>query len=159
MHLLSNNRNIDFCNELELLEIEDLKDNYVKISRELDQSIMEGNYKQIAEIKKSVNDRFYNNYLETFTSAIRFQIARSAEKSYDSLSIINALQILMMNNQEDLYTFIQYEVENIENREFDWKLGNDRVNFIPINKDKISIPAYKIISDTMTLAIELEKII
>ena len=47
LYLLSNNKTTDFSTEVELLMKEDLTNSYIKISRNLEQSIMEGNYKQI----------------------------------------------------------------------------------------------------------------
>jgi len=160
LHLLANNRTTDFCTELELLDVVDLNSPYVKISRDLETCIMEGNYKHIQNIKSaSVNLPHYNDYLEKFDSAIRFQIARSAEKSYDSLNLNDAVGLLMLNNVQELYAFIKFDCESRENREIEWNISHDRVNFIPINRDKMFIPASSIIEDTISLATEIEKII
>jgi 26S proteasome regulatory subunit N12 len=160
LHLLANNRTTEFCTELELLDVSDLSNNYIKISRDLEMCIMEGNYKHIFNIKsQATNIPHYNYYLEKFDDAIKFQIARSAEKSYDSLSLNDALSLLMLNNMNELQNFIITETETIESREIDWKILNDRVYFIPINKEKTSIPSYRIIDETVSMAIEIEKII
>jgi 26S proteasome regulatory subunit N12 len=160
LHLLSNNRTTEFCTELELLDIVDLNNVYVKISRDLETCIMEGNYKHIDNIKSAAkNYSHYNFYLEKFNDAIKFQIARSAEKSYESLSLKDALVLLMLNSTGELNEFIKNETETLENREIDWKVVNDRVHFIPINKEKTSIPSNRIILDTVTMGIEIEKII
>jgi 26S proteasome regulatory subunit N12 len=160
LHLLANNRTTEFCTELELLDVPDLNSSYVKISRDLETCIMEGNYKHIQNIKsESMNLPHYNDYLEQFDNAIRFQIARSAEKSYDSLSLNDAAALFMFNNIHELNNFIKYDNESREAREIDWKVSHDRVHFIPINRDKMSIPSHSIIEDTITLATEIEKII
>jgi len=160
LHLLANNKTTDFCTELELLDAADLNSPYVKISRDLETCIMEGNYKHIQNIKsESMNLPHYNDYLEKFDSAIRFQIARSSEKSYDSLSLNDAVALLMLNNVQELNDFIKYDIARQEAREIDWQISYDRVYFIPINRDKMSIPASSIIEDTITLATEIEKII
>jgi 26S proteasome regulatory subunit N12 len=160
LHLLASNRTTEFCTELELLDIADLNNNYIKVSRDLETCIMEGNYKHILSIKsQSTKLPYYNYYLEKFDDAIRFQIARSSEKSYDSLTQADAVSLLMMNNLQELTNFIKNENETRENREIDWKISNERVYFIPINRDKMSIPATRIIEDTITLASEIEKII
>jgi 26S proteasome regulatory subunit N12 len=160
LHLLANNRTTEFCTELELLDVADLNSPYVRISRDLETCIMEGNYKHIQNIKsESINLPHYKDYLEKFDNAIRFQIARSAEKSYESLSLNDAFALLMLNNVQELNSFIKYDNESREAREIDWQISYDRVHFIPINRDKLSIPAQSIIEDTITLATEIEKII
>lgn len=158
LSLLSSNRTTDFSTEIELLDKEDLSNSFIKISRNLEQSIMEGNYKQIAQMKQS-SDQFYNYFLSKFDDAIRYQIARSAEKSYDSLKISNAMQMLMLANEGELNSFIKAQNEQIEDREINWTISGDRIVFTPLNKEKESIPAYSIISDTLRLGIEMEKII
>lgn len=157
LQLLSNNRGTDFSTEIELINIKDLNDPNIKISRNLEQNIMEGNYKQIQNMKNST-DNFYNYYLNKFDDAIRFQIARSAEKAYDSLKINDAISYLMLNNADELAQFAEKQ-NNVENREIDWKIQNDRVYFIPLVEEKETIPAYRIIHDSMKLGIEMEKII
>lgn len=160
LHLLANNRTTEFCTELELLDVSDLNNNYIKISRDLETCIMEGNYKHIFIIKSQSNNLpHYNYYLEKFDDAIKFQIARSAEKSYDSLTINDALSLLMLNNINELQNFIKYETETIESREIDWKIVNDRIYFTPINKEKMSIPSHRIIEESVTMGVEMEKII
>lgn len=157
LHLLSNNRTTDFSTEIELIDIKDLSNPYIKASRDLEQSIMEGNYKHLFQMKNS-NDEFYNYYLEKFDDAIRFQIARSAEKSYDSLKASDAIALFMFSNANELQAFVKTQNEN-EDKEIDWKLTGDRILFIPLNKEKASIPAYRIINDSIYLGIETEKII
>lgn len=94
---------------------------------------MEGNYNHIYSIKASVNIPYYNYYLDQFDLAIRFQIARSAEKSYQSLKISDALKLLNLNTAADLTTFIRYDTEtHSENREIDWLIQNDRLYFVEV---------------------------
>lgn len=132
LHLLANNRTTEFCTELELLDIQDLNNNYIRVSRDLEQCIMEGNYKHIFSIKSSINNPHYNYYLEKFDEAIKFQIARSAEKSYDSLKLNDAVQLLMLNSTQELNNFIKHELETLENREINWDIRGDRLEFLPV---------------------------
>jgi len=160
LHLLANNRTTDFCTELEILNVSDLNNIYVKISRDVETCIMEGNYKHIINIKSESNNLpHFNYYLEKFDDAIKFQIARSAEKSYDSLNLNDAVSLLMLGNIKQLNDFIKKEIENLESREIDWKVKDDRLYFIPINKEMASIPSHRIIDETVNMAIEVEKII
>ena len=160
LHLLANNRTTEFCTELETLDFDSLNNSWVKVSRDLETCIMEGNYKHIFLIKSQVqNQPHYNYYLRKFDDAIKFQIARSAEKSYESLRIQDAVELLMLNSQNDLVNFIKNEAENLEEREIDWKIISDRLHFHPINKEKMSIPSHRVIDNTVKMGVEIEKII
>ena len=54
---------------------------------------------------------------------------------------------------------INEELLDFENREIDWQISGDRILFIPLEKEKESIPAHDIIRDTFILGNEVEKII
>ena len=69
------------------------------------------------------------------------------------------MQMLMLANEGELNNFIKAQNEQIEDREINWTISGDRIVFTPLNKEKESIPAYSIISDTLRLGIEMEKII
>jgi 26S proteasome regulatory subunit N12 len=160
LHLLANNRTTEFCTELESLDFSSLNDSWVRVSRDLETCIMEGNYKHIFSIKSQVqNQPHYNYYLKKFDEAIKFQIARSAEKSYESLRLQDALDLLMLQSQNELFNFIQNETDKLEEREIEWKIINDRLVFHPINKEKMSIPSHRVIDNTVKMGAELEKII
>ena len=159
LHLLANNRNTDFSTEVELISIKDLNDPNIRISINLEQSIMEGNYKALAQMKQS-SDQFYNFYLGKFDQAIRYQIARSAEKAYDSLKIVDAMSLLGINNEMEMSEFVNAQNEDgREGKEIQWVVQGERIVFVPINKEKESIPAYNIMADTLKLGIEVEKIV
>ena len=159
LFLLSNNRTTDFSTELELLDIRDKTNPYIKVSIDIEQCIVEGNYSHLAGLKNS-NDENYNYYLNKFDDTIRFQIARSMEKSYDNLNCNAAMQLLMIKNEGDLNEFIRQQNENPrEDREILWKREGNKIKFIPLNENKASIPAYRIFNDSLLLGIETERIV
>lgn len=98
--------------ELELLQLDEQQNEYIKVPIGLEQSILEGSYKIV--MKNEIQDTNYNYYLKKFDSAIRFQIARSAERSYDSLKLNDAISLLKLNNSDQLVSYIKNEVETIE---------------------------------------------
>jgi hypothetical protein len=93
---------------------------------------MEGNYKHIFIIRNSLTDQHYKYYLDKFDDAIRFQIARSSEKSFDSLKVNDAISLLNLKNNQELTAFIKHETETLESREIDWQIQGDRLHFIPV---------------------------
>ena len=159
LFLLSNNRTTDFSTELELLNTKDRSNPYIKVSLDIEQFIVEGNYSHMANLKNSTDEN-YNYYLNKFDDTIRYQIARSMEKSYESLDNNNAMQLLMLKNENDLNEFIRQQNENPrEDREILWKKEGNKIKFIPINENKASIPAYRIFNDSLLLGIETERIV
>ena len=48
----------------------------------------------------------YNFFIEKFVDAIRYEIARSAEVSYDSLSLNDMLRMFMITDMQQLQNFI-----------------------------------------------------
>ena len=159
LFLLSNNRTTDFSTEIELLDINDRNNAYIKVSLDIEQCIMEGNYSQLATLRNS-KDNYYNYYLGKFDDTTRFQIARSMEKSYESLQVKDAMNLLMFQNQESLGEFIKQQNENKrDDREILWKVVGDKIQFIPINQNTANIPAYRIFNDSLLLGIETEKIV
>ena len=120
---------------------------------------MEGNYSHMSRLKNS-NDVNYNYYLSKFDDTIRFQIARSMEKSYETLNIKAAMDLLMLNNEQALNEFVRQQNENPrDDREILWKIEGNLIKFIPLNENKASIPADRIFHDSLLLGIETEKIV
>ena len=159
LFLLSNNRTSDFSTELELLDPKDKNNEYIKVSLDIEQCIVEGNYSHMERLKNSTDEN-YNYYLNKFDDTIRYQIARSMEKSYEHLNCNDAMQLLMLKNENDLNEFIKQQNENPrEDREIFWKREEGKIKFIPINENKASIPAYRIFNDSLLLGVETERIV
>ena len=64
----------------------------------------------------------------------------------------------MLSGETELGNFIR-EQEKLEDREINWVISGDRIVFIPLEKEKESIPAFSIVADALRLGIEMEKII
>ena len=159
LFLLSNNRTTDFSTELELLDIKDKDNQYIKVSLDIEQCIVEGNYSNMSKLKNS-SDVNYKYYLNKFDDTIRYQIARSMEKSYESINNKAAMQLLMLNNERALNEFVRQQNDDPrEDREILWKNEGNKIIFIPINENKATIPADRIFLDSLLLGIETEKIV
>ena len=159
LFLLSNNRTTDFSTELELLDTQDKNNEYIKVSLDIEQCIVEGNYSHMERLKNATDEN-YKYYLNKFDDTIRYQIARSMEKSYEDLKASDAMQLLMLKNENELNEFIKQQNENPrEDREIIWKMEGGKIKFIPINENKASIPAYRIFNDSILLGIETERIV
>ena len=89
--------------------------------------------------------------------AIRYEVARSAERAYESLSMKDMAQIFMIKDQAELDLFIQ---QNHKKDGVAWEVNADkRVYFSAEKKDKKEIPAVKMINLSLDYATELNRII
>ena len=68
---------------------------------------MQGSYQKILSQQQNVPVPVYNVFVEKFVDAIRYEIARSSECSYDSLSLADAMTIFMIDSRDKLAEFIQ----------------------------------------------------
>jgi hypothetical protein len=73
------------------------------------------------------------------TIKYRYEIARSAEKAYNKLSLAEAQKIFLLNNAQELKSYVQQEEKNYKEKGLNWKIEGDYLHFIPV-------PSFKIIS-------------
>lgn len=161
LHLLSQNRITEYCSELELLELQHFDNQYISLPVDIEHYISEGNYSKLLSLQNALTDPSYLYYLSKLNSSIRYEVARSAERSFTSVSIVDACEMLLLKDQNELIAFINQEAQkNDGEQEITWQIQDSRVCFKEsVNKDKIVIPSNKIMTDTLKLAYELEKII
>ena len=50
----------------------------------------------------------YYFFIEKFVDAIRYEIARSAERSYESLRLVDMQMMFMIDSRDQLMAFIGY---------------------------------------------------
>lgn len=159
LHLLSSNRNTEYCFELEFLGPKDYLDEHISLPIEIEQCISEGNYNKLLNLNSTVSDPAYHFYLNKLSLSIKYQIAMSIQKSFSSLQVKEALDLLLMNNANDLNTYILEELKKNPNQDIQWVIQDDKLHFREVSKDKNFVPSHKIVGDTIKLAQEIEKII
>lgn len=72
---------------------------------------------------------------------MRKELVKSVEISYESLSLKDAQEVFLIDNQRDLEDFIKREMQNSEDKLFDWRIENGKLLFIPKNIEKHHIPS------------------
>tara|TARA_B110000503_G_C6938645_1_gene325910 strand:- start:202 stop:426 length:225 start_codon:yes stop_codon:yes gene_type:complete len=72
----------------------------------LESYFVEGSYNKILSSKHNVPLKAYQFFIDKFVDAIRYEVARSAEKAYESLSIKDMTGMFMLKNQNELDLFI-----------------------------------------------------
>jgi len=90
---------------------------------------------------------------------LRFEIARSAEKAYNSLNLKEAQQIFLINDTQTLKTFIETEKKNGNEKGIEWNFDGNTLAFTPIQNDNNKLAFANGIPDVMNYANELEKIV
>ena len=93
--------------------------------------------------------------------AIRYQIARSAERSYDSLKLADMQKMFMIDDKAKLMEFIdQNRALGEEQRaRTKWEIRDDRLHFLREKREVTDIPSIAMINKSLEYATELNRII
>ena len=97
----------------------------------------------------------YQFFIDKFVDAIRFEIARSAERSYDSLALADMQKMFMIPDAAALMKFI----EGNGRGKIEWQVRGDRLYFLKEKREVSEIPALKMMNITLDYATELNRII
>jgi 26S proteasome regulatory subunit N12 len=90
--------------------------------------------------------------------AVRIDIANCSEKAYESLSVQDCCTLLFFDGNDtskkknELLLFIQ-------NTERSWTINDDRVLFAAKGSNQIRVPSQTLITQSLSYANELEKIV
>ena len=158
LHLLSNNRITEYCFELEHLSLLDFSNNFISFVIEIQHCITEGNFNKLLSLKSTMSDPGYIFYLNKLSHSLRYQIAKSAERSFRSINVNSLLELLRMQSNSELIQFIEKEIQK-EESDIQWIINDNKVIFKESSNEKGAIPSRKILSNTVNLAKEIEKIV
>ena len=107
LYLLSFNKISQYHTEIELIPQEDIENNiYIKVPVSLETYFVQGSYQKILQQQQNVPQVAYYFFIEKFVDAIRYEIARSAERSYDSLRLRDMQKMFMIEDEAQLRAFI-----------------------------------------------------
>nr|XP_043606148.1 26S proteasome non-ATPase regulatory subunit 8 homolog A isoform X2 [Erigeron canadensis] len=154
LRLLVQNRIAEFHTELELLSANALENPCIRHAVELEQSFMEGAYNRVLSARQTVPHETYVYFMDLLARTVRDEIAGCSEKAYDSLTVKDARQILLLSSDQELFEYIKEEHP-------EWEVKNGLVVF---QKAKESapckeIPSLQLINQTLSYARELERIV
>jgi len=108
LYLLSFNKISEYHTEIELIPMQELKsDPFIKVPVSLEAYFVEGSYNMILKSKHNLPRKEYQFFIDKFVDAIRYEVARSAERAYESLSIKDMGSMFMLNNQTEINQFIE----------------------------------------------------
>ena len=89
------------------LRVSSIENNiYIQVPVSLETYFVQGRYQKILQQQDNVPQAAYYFFIGKFVDAIRYEIARSAERSYDSLRLRDMQKMFMIDEEAKLMAFI-----------------------------------------------------
>ncbi|KAL6449894.1 RPN12 26S proteasome regulatory subunit RPN12 [Candida maltosa Xu316] len=163
LYLLSQGLISKFHVELELIynsnQYDVEQDNYLKFPINLESNLMEGNYIKIWKLlkeEKNLPCKEYNHFVDTLINALRYEIAKSLEKTYTSIPISNCKNLLYLPQELSDLNFEKtlketYEVDN-------WNFKDGVIYFIK-NEGETTNDNESVIKNVLSYAEQIESIV
>ena len=146
--------------EIELIPFDELNSNiYIQVPVSLETYFVQGSYQKILTEQRNVPCKEYNFFIEKLVNAIRYEIARSAEVSYQSISMADMQKMFMIDTMQEMTAFIKVQQQECQGTNIDWVLNGNRVVFTRSAKEVAEIPSEKMINYSLDYATELNRII
>jgi len=137
LYLLSQNQISTFHSELAAIPLEDQNDPHISVPISLEMNFLDGNYTQVLKTKKKMQQTEEFFFFETtpFIETVRTELARSAEASYESLTIEEAQEVFMFDNKTQVNEFVE--------QQNNWKIEEGKVQFSKKKEESHTIPSHK----------------
>jgi len=153
LYLLVENRLSDFHSELELMSEEQQAHPAITFCTKLDRHLVMGSYDQVMAAAAQPPVEHYSFFLTSLLKTVRVNIGECAAASYNTLSLEAATKILMFSSGQETINFVQ---ENYP----DWTCTNNVFSLKAAAAHRSDeIPSLKLISQNLTYATELERIV
>ena len=154
MHLLVDNRLSEFHAELELLSEGEASTPFVSFPITLERQLMVGSYDEVLNAGSNVPHPSYSFFMENLLETVRDSIADCVEVSYKSMKLSDAVTMMKFESIAELQEYIQDKRE-------DWIVESDMLTFQPppIGSKAVDIPSMNLISQSLSYATELERIV
>lgn len=154
MHLLVDNRLSEFHSELEILTEEEASDKFVSFPINLERQLMVGIYDEVLAAGLHVPDPSYQFFMDNLLQTVRDSIADCVEVSYKTMEIPDAMTMMKFDTQEALMEYVQ------DCRD-DWIVDGDTLCFQPppVGSKASDIPSMKLITQSLSYATEMERIV
>jgi len=152
MNLLVENRLSEFHAELELLTEEEAANTFVTFPINLERRLMVGIYDEVLTV--TVPDPSFQFFVDNLLQTVRDSIADCVEVSYKNMKISDAMTMMKFDSQHEL-------LEYIEECRDDWIVEADTLCFQPppSGSKASDIPSMKLISQSLSYATEMERIV
>ncbi|CAB9501240.1 ATPase regulatory subunit 8 [Seminavis robusta] len=154
MYLLVDNRLSEFHSELELLTDQEASNTFVSFPINLERQLMVGIYDEVLNAGMNVPDPSYQFFVDNLLQTVRDSIADCVEVSYKTMKIKDAMTMMKFDTQKALMEYVQ------ECRD-DWIVEGETLCFQPppMGSKASDIPSMKLISQSLSYATEMERIV
>lgn len=154
MFLLVENRLSEFHAEMELLTKEEAADPFVSFPITLERQLMVGSYDEVLKAHLHIPDSSYSFFMENLLLTVRDAIADCMEVSYQEMKLEDAMRMMKFSSLQELQEYIQDARD-------DWIVEGDSLCFQPppTGSKASDVPSLELISQSLTYATELERII
>ena len=151
LRLLIKNNLMKFHMELELLTDAERVTSPIAFVVALEQALAEGSYHKVLSAEKNVPVGSFKGFIPFLKDAVRADVANCSEKAYSSLSVKDAQEIMFFDSEEQLKTFV--------NDRPAWSIQDGRLMFQAREAAQVEIPSMRLISQSLSYANELERIV
>lgn len=154
MYLLVENQLSEFHAELELLSDEEAQSPFVSFPVTLERQLMVGSYDEVLTAGSRVPDPSYALFTENLLQTVRDNIADCLEVAYKSMSTSEAMVMMKFETMDEL-------MEYVNDYRDDWIVEGGQLCFQPpaTGSKASDIPSNKLISQCLSYATELERIV
>lgn len=137
------------------------KDSYLLFPIYLERNLMEGNYNKIWKLLNESDNQLpcieYKHFHETLISALRLEIAKSIQTTYESLPVRNCKSLLYLPQEQSDYVFEQYCKEHLEAE--DWNFKDGVIYFTTSNLELNVYEPLNVVQSLVGFAEQMESII
>mmetsp|Transcript_13005 Transcript_13005/g.41573 ORF Transcript_13005/g.41573 Transcript_13005/m.41573 type:complete len:266 (+) Transcript_13005:29-826(+) len=152
MHLLVESRLAEFHSEVELIPADAKSDSCLQFVLGLEAELMQGSYNKIWERRRAQPNPYFAHSMESLVEAVREEVADCAERAYPKINEREAVRMLLFESVDELRTYV-------ESRE-GWALRDDGFLHFPSETEtKQTVPAERLVRQTLAYATELERIV
>mmetsp|Transcript_6635 Transcript_6635/g.9728 ORF Transcript_6635/g.9728 Transcript_6635/m.9728 type:complete len:250 (-) Transcript_6635:205-954(-) len=154
MFLLVENRLSEFHSELELLTETEATNKFISFPIQLERQLMVGSYDEVLSAHSRIPDPSYGFFMDNLLQTVRDSIADCLEVSYKEMKIEDAMKMMKFDSSQHL-------IEYIDECRDDWIVEGTSICFQPpaVGSKASDIPSMKLISQSLTYATEMERII
>lgn len=151
LRLLALDKLAEFHTELELIPVAKRSDPFVQYPVTLEQQMMEGAFhKVIKSLKSGLPSQYFGPFAARLSETVRLQIAECLSRAYSTLSLKQAAELLLVSEQE----LPQFE------KHCGWVRTADGGAYdFAQKRTEARVPKQQIMSQTLALAHEVERII
>lgn len=138
------------------------KDSFLQFPVNLERNLMEGNYNKIWKLLNESDNKMpckeYKHFNDTLITALRFEIAKSLERTYESLPVSNCKNLLYFPQEQSDAVFQKFCEEDLEIE--NWKFQNGTIVFNFKTQDELnSDNSNVVINNVLNYAEQIESIV